>query len=130
MSHNTDEMRLADVGSKGLWFPAQEFLLEKPIMDLIKSNFNLTLDFFARFKNKVTERYFSAAWEIESEGQNFFMQVIKRSEMGCFFPPPRIFWPAFLHLKNKQARGVGVFVFWFLLPTSVKFVFKITFQNV
>ena len=82
MSYNTDEMRLADAGSRGPWFPAQEFLLEKPIMDLIKSNLNLTLDFFATFMNKVTDKYFSAAWEIESEGQSFFMQDIKRSQMG------------------------------------------------
>ena len=55
MSHNEDQMQHADAGSRGPWFPAQKFLLEKPIIDLIKANFSLTLDFFATFKNKVTD---------------------------------------------------------------------------
>ena len=85
-------------------------------MDLVKSNFNLTLDLFATFKNRVTEKYFSAAFEIESQGQNFFMQAIGTSEFVWFFPPPRIFWPAFLHLRNERARGVGVFQCGFHYP--------------
>ena len=73
-------------------------------MTLIKANFRLTINFFATFKNKVTPRYYSAAWECESLGQNFFKQKVNREDFGWFFPPPRLFWPAYLHLKNEKAN--------------------------
>lgn len=40
------------------------------------------------------------------------------------FPPPRLFWLAYLHLRNKKTRGVGVFALWYSLPTTVKFVYQ------
>ena len=61
ISREDEEMKLADSGSRGPWFPAQEISLKEPIMAMIKANFNLTLDLFASFKNRVTLRYFSAA---------------------------------------------------------------------
>ena len=51
----------ANVGSRGPWFPAQEFSLEELIIAMIKANFNLTIDLFASFKTRVTHNYFSAA---------------------------------------------------------------------
>ena len=108
MSREEEEMKRADAGSRGPWFPAQEFTLEEPIMQMILANFNLMIDLFASLKNRVTPRYFSAAWECESLGQNFFKQRISRQDFCWFFPPPRLFWPAYIHLQNEKAKGVMI----------------------
>ena len=44
MSRNEEEMQLADAGSRGPWFPVQEFLLETHQIDMVRANFYLTLD--------------------------------------------------------------------------------------
>ena len=41
---------------------------------MVRANFNFTVDLMAINKNRLTEEYFSAAWEAESEGNNFFLQ--------------------------------------------------------
>ena len=66
MSRNEEEMQLADAGSRGPWFPAQEFTLETYLIDMVRTNINLTLDLMATSKNRLTEKYFSAAWKAES----------------------------------------------------------------
>ena len=121
-SREEDEMKLADAGSWDPWFPAQEFLLEEPVMAMLQANFNFTLDLFASYKNRITKKYFSAAFECESAEQNFFKQKISPAEFCLFFPPPRLFWPAFIHLASEKARGVGVFALWFALPITSKFL--------
>ena len=91
MSRNTEEMKLADTVSRGPWFPAQEFLLEKHLMEIMRANFDLTLDWIATSKNRVTEKYFSAVWEVESMGKNFFLQKNWKKLIWVVFLPQRIF---------------------------------------
>ena len=63
---NEEEMQLADAGSRGPWFPAQEFSMEQKIIDKVKANFNFTINLMATYKNRLTEKYFSAArkWKV------------------------------------------------------------------
>ena len=46
-SKNEEKMQLADAGSRGPWFPAQEFSLEQNIIDMVKANFNFTINLMA-----------------------------------------------------------------------------------
>ena len=75
-SRNEEELQLADAGSRGPQFPAQEFSLEQKVIDMVKANFNFTINLMATYKNRLTEKYYSAAWEAESAGKNFFLQKI------------------------------------------------------
>ena len=91
---------------------------------MVRANFNFTIYLMATYKNRLTEKYFSVAWEAESARKNFFLQKIDKQEFGWYFPPPRIFWAGMKHLKNEKAKGVGVFLCWFLIPTAIKFLCK------
>ena len=93
-------------------------------MVMIKANFNLIIDFFAIFMNRVTPRYFSAAWKCESLGKNFFKHRISKQDFCWFFPPPRLFWLAYIYSHNEKSKGVWVFALWFSLPITNKFVYK------
>ena len=55
-SRNEEEMQLADAGSRGPWFPAQEFSLEQNIVDMVKANFNFTIDLIATYRNRLAEK--------------------------------------------------------------------------
>ena len=72
MSRNEEEMQLADAGSRGPWFPAQEFLLKLHLIDMVRANINFTVDLIATYKNRLTEKYFPVAWEAKSAGMKFF----------------------------------------------------------
>ena len=66
-------------------------------------------------------------------GKNFFLQKMDTQVL----PPPRIFWAGLNHLKNEQAKGVGVFLMWMSITMAVKFLnlnhlinFVICFRNI
>ena len=61
LSWNEAEMQLANAGSRGPWFSAQEFLLEQHLIEMVRANFNFTVDLMATYKNRLTNKYFSAA---------------------------------------------------------------------
>ena len=130
MSRNEEEMQLADAGSRGPWFPAKEFLLEQHLMNMVRANFNFTMDLMATYKNRLTEKYFSAVWEAKSAGKNFFLQKIENQEFGWYFPPPRIFWPGMKNLKNERAKGVEVFSVGSQFPWLSNLFLRITYLTV
>ena len=72
-SRNEEEMQLGDAGSRGPCFPAQELSLGQNIVNMVKGNFNFTIDLMATYRNKLPEKYYSAAWEAESAGKNFWI---------------------------------------------------------
>ena len=57
MSREEEEMKLADLGSRGPWFPMEEFQLDFDTMEMILSNYNFSLDGFATRLNAVMKRY-------------------------------------------------------------------------
>ena len=81
-------MQLADAGSRGPWFPAQEFSLEQKVIDMVKANFNFTINLMATNRNRLAEKYYSAAWEAESVGKNLFLRKIDIQDFGWYFPLP------------------------------------------
>ena len=72
MSREEEEMKLADLGSRGPWFPLDEFQLDFDMMEMIFSNYNFSLDGFATRLNAVVKRYISRAYEPEAVGTDFF----------------------------------------------------------
>ena len=103
-SRNEEEMQLVDAGSRGPWFPAQEFSLEQKVIDMVRTNFNFTIDLVAAYKNRLADKYYSAPWEAESAGKNFFLQKIDTKDFGWYFLPPRIFWAGLNHLKMNRRK--------------------------
>ena len=79
---NEEKMQLADGGSRGSWYPAQKFSLEKKIFDMVSANFNFTINLIATYRNRLAEKYYSATWEAESAGKNFFLQKIDIQDFG------------------------------------------------
>ena len=90
LSRDAPEMIIADNGSRGPWFPVQEFLLHKRSWEMIEANYTFTLDCLASHKNAVCKRFFSLAYEPEAEAQDFFQQRISRREFCWYFPPHNI----------------------------------------
>ena len=110
-------MKIADLGSRGVWFPAQKMSLDVATMANIMGNYMFSLDSFASHLNCIVPRYYSQAFEPKAVGRNFFEQEVNLAEFIWFFLPPRIFWNLGLHLRNCNARGVGCFQVWPALPT-------------
>ena len=74
--------------------------------DTIYLRFPLTLDCLATRHNRICERYFSPAYELEAVGTNFFRQTIAREEFCWVFPHPRLLNNVLNHLDDQSARGV------------------------
>ena len=68
------------------------FFLEQKMIDMVKANFNFTMDLMATYKNRLAEKYYSSTWEAESAGKNFFLQKVDTQDFRWYFPPPGIFW--------------------------------------
>ena len=106
----------ADQGSRGPWYPSQEFRLDYHTRLNILDNFNISLDLMASHSNALVERYFSQAYEPEAAGWNLFQQPIGREEFSYIFPPPQLYWYTVKHLEKWKARGIGVVPMWKGLP--------------
>ena len=95
ISREDPERQIADAGSRGPWFPAQEFSLDASTMAMVLANYNITLDVMASHQNNVVARYFSLAFKPEALGRNSFEQSIGTGEFLWFFPPPGLLWSCF-----------------------------------
>ena len=80
--------------------------------------FPLTLDCLATRQNRIVPRYFSAAFELEALGIDFFKQHISKEEFCWVFPHPRLMSKVLNHLADQGARGILLLV---CLPSSVAF---------
>ena len=129
MSKEEIEMKIVVTGSRGLWYSAQEFSIEDSVMMMVTTNYILTLDLMASFRNRVVLRYFSAAFKTESLGQNIFNRRLETwSSVGSFLHFVFFGWGV-LHLVNEKCKGVGVFAVWMALPTSSKFIKKQSYSK-
>ena len=104
ISREDQYKKLADLGSRGPWFPAQEYSLDASTMRMVLAYYSFAIDSMASFKNIVVSRYISLAYEPEALAQNFFEFTFDEKEFIWFFPPMRIFWYGLLHLKNCRSR--------------------------
>ena len=57
-------------------------------------------------QNRICERYFSTAYELEASGTNFFRQSIDRNEFCWVSPHPGLLSDVLGHLDDQNARGV------------------------
>ena len=80
---------IADIGSK-LVSSSDEFGLSHEFYKLIEDKFQIsfTVDAFAAYNNRRTDRFFSCIPQREAEGVNFFLQNLKSSEIYYLHPPP------------------------------------------
>ena len=106
----------ADQGSRGPWYPSQEFRLDFNTRLNILDNFPISIDLMASHSNRLVERYFAQAYEPESAGWNFFQQPISKEEFSYIFPPPQLYWYTVQHLEKWKSRGIGVIPLWKSLP--------------
>ena len=63
-------------------------------------------------------RYYSAAYELEALGVNFFRQTIAKEEFCWVFPHPRLMSKVLDHLNDQGARGVLLLI---CIPSLVAF---------
>ena len=77
-----------------------------------------TLDSFATAKNRICVKYFSAAYELEAVGTNFFRQTIDADEFCWVFPHPRLMSACIGHLNDQGAKGVLLLI---CIPSHVAF---------
>ena len=85
-------------------------------LTLFLPRYDFTLDCFATRLNRVCERYFSAAFELEAAGTNFFRQEISSDDFVWCFPHPRHASAMIGHLNDQKARGVFLLV---CIPSQV-----------
>ena len=76
-----EEMMVAvDLGLRGPWLLLEDFTLDAATFSFIFNLYNFTIDAMASYKTHCCVRYFSASYELEAIGTDFFSQRLSGDE--------------------------------------------------